>query len=198
MKFENHINKRKDKEKKKTCYKQEKNARKTVDKRIKKKRKTEKTAETDMQDKKSTYRDIFLLSLGEILAAIVTVAVYFFVYRAGFSYKVFTGAILGAAVAVFNFAFLTFSVNRAVDKFIALRGSGEMDDDEAEKFAAEHVGEIQNAQKLSDVIRTFTLLGSLVLAFISKQFDVIATVVPLLLFRPILIISQSIVRKRGE
>lgn len=151
-----------------------------------------------MQDKKSTYRDIILLALGELLAAAATVAVFFLAYRAGFSYKVFTGALLGAAVAVFNFAFLTFSVNRAVDNFMKLRGDREMDEEAAEKFAAEHVGEIQNAQKLSYAIRTFTLLGSLVLAFISEQFDVIATVIPLLLFRPILIISQNIARKRGE
>lgn len=149
-----------------------------------------------MQDKKSTYKDIFNLAVGEVAVAAAVVAVYALI--GAFDYKAVTGALLGAAVAVFNFSFLTVSVNRAVDKFMSLRGEREMDEEEAEKFASEHVGEIQNAQKLSYIIRTFTMLGALVLAFLSKQFDVIATVVPLLAFQPVLIVSQSIKRKRGE
>lgn len=149
-----------------------------------------------MQDKKSTYRDIFVLAVGELAVATAVIAVYALLGE--FSYKVITGALLGALVAVFNFAFLTVSVNRAVDRFMALRGDVEMDEEEAEKFAAEHVGEIQNAQKLSYIIRTFTMLGTLVLAFLTKQFDVIAAAVPLLLFQPILIVSQNFTRKSGE
>lgn len=149
-----------------------------------------------MQNKSSNYRDIAYLAVGEIAVAAAVVGGYALINA--LSYKVVIGALLGAAVAVFNFVFLTVSVNRAVDKFMALRGDRKMDDEEAEKFAAEHVGEIQNAQKLSYIIRTFTMLGALVLAFLSNQFDVIATAVPLLLFQPILIISQNIARKRGE
>jgi hypothetical protein len=77
-----------------------------------------------------------------------------------------------------------------------LRGEGEMDDEEAEKFAAEHAMEFQNISKLSFIIRTFTMLGALVVAFLTKQFDVVATVIPLLCFQPILIISQSLKNKR--
>ena len=149
-----------------------------------------------MQDKKSTYRDIFVLAVGELAVAAAVVAVY--ALLGAFTYKAVTGALLGALVDVFNFVFLTVSVNRAVDKFMVLRGDKEMDEEEAEKFAAEHVSEIQNAQKLSYIIRTFTMLGALVLAFLTKQFDVIAAAVPLLLFQPILIVSQNIARKRGE
>ena len=149
-----------------------------------------------MQDKKSTYRDIFVLAVGELAVAAAVVAVY--ALLGAFTYKAVTGALIGALVDVFNFVFLTVSVNRAVDKFMVLRGDKEMDEEEAEKFAAEHVSEIQNAQKLSYIIRTFTMLGALVLAFLTKQFDVIAAAVPLLLFQPILIVSQNIARKRGE
>lgn len=149
-----------------------------------------------MQDKKSTYKDIFVLAVGELAVTAAVVAVY--ALLDAFTYKAVTGALLGALVAVFNFVFLTVSVNRAVDRFMALRGEKEMDEEEAEKFAAEHIGEIQNAQKLSYIIRTFTMLGTLVLAFLSEQFDVIAAAVPLLLAQPILIISQLAVRKKGE
>ena len=149
-----------------------------------------------MQNKKSTYRDLLFLALGELAAALAVILACLVLNR--FTYKVVAGALLGAAVSVLNFAYLTFSVNRAVDKFMALRGDREMDEEEAEKFASEHAGEIQNAQKLSYMIRTFTMLGALVLAFLTKQFDVVATAVPLLLFQPILIITQNILRKRGE
>ena len=149
-----------------------------------------------MQNKKSTYRDILYLAVGELAVAAVVVVVYLLLNL--YSYKVLLGAVLGCAVAVFNFLFLTVSVNRAVDRFMALRGEGEMSDEEAEKFAAEHVGAIQNSQKLSYLVRTFTMLGTLVLAFITKQFDVISAAVPLLAFQPILIFTQNIARKRGE
>lgn len=146
--------------------------------------------------KNSGYKDILILAVGELAVSAVTVGI--FMLLGAFSYKVVTGALLGCVVAVLNFVFLTVSVNRATNRFMALRGDKEMDEEEAAKFAAEHVGEFQNAQKLSYILRTFTMLGALVLAFLSKQFDVIATAVPLLLFQPILIISQNILKKRGE
>ena len=149
-----------------------------------------------MENNRSKYKDVLYLAVGEILAALAVVAVYAFIDA--LTYKVLLGAVLGAAVAVFNFLYLSISVNRAVDKFMKLRGEREMDEEEAEKFASEHVGEIQNAQKLSYIVRTFTLLGALVLAFLSKQFDVIATAVPLLLFQPILVVTQNIAQRRGE
>lgn len=149
-----------------------------------------------MENNRSKYKDVLYLAVGEILAALAVVAVYAFIDA--LTYKVLLGAALGAAVAVFNFLYLSISVNRAVDKFMNLRGEREMDEEEAEKFASEHVGEIQNAQKLSYIVRTFTLLGALVLAFLSKQFDVIATAVPLLLFQPILVVTQNIAQRRGE
>lgn len=149
-----------------------------------------------MENNRSKYKDVLYLAVGEILAALAVVAVYAFIDA--LTYKVLLGAALGAAVAVFNFLYLSISVNRAVDKFMKLRGEREMDEEEAEKFASQHVGEIQNAQKLSYIVRTFTLLGALVLAFLSKQFDVIATAVPLLLFQPILVVTQNIAQRRGE
>lgn len=149
-----------------------------------------------MENNRSKYKDVLYLAVGEILAALAVVAVYAFIDA--LTYKVLLGAVLGAAVAVFNFLCLSISVNRAVDKFMKLRGEREMDEEEAEKFASQHVGEIQNAQKLSYIVRTFTLLGALVLAFLSKQFDVIATAVPLLLFQPILVVTQNIAQRRGE
>ncbi len=147
-----------------------------------------------MENKNSGFGSIAALCLGELAVSAVTAAV--FALLGFFSYKVVTGVVLGSLVAVFNYIFLVVSVNKAVDRFMALRGDRKMDEEEAEKFAAEHSMEIQNASKLSYVIRTFTMMGALVLAFITKQFDVIATVVPLLCFQPILIISEFLRKRR--
>ena len=149
-----------------------------------------------MQNKNSGFGDIAALCIGELAVSVLTVAV--FTLLNFFSYKVITGVILGSLVMIFNYIFLVISVNKAVNRFMVLRGDGEMSDEEAEKFAAEHTMEIQNASKLSFVIRTFTMMGALVLAFISKQFDVIATVIPLLSFQPILIISELLRKKRRD
>ena len=55
-----------------------------------------------------------------------------------FELQVILGTLLGSTVTVANFAVLAFSVNRAVDKYIELRGSREMSEEEAEAFAKEH------------------------------------------------------------
>ena len=149
-----------------------------------------------MKNKNSGTRDILTLTLGELVVSAGTAAV--FALCGFFYYKVITGVLLGSLVAILNFVFLTVSVNRAVDRFMELRGDKEMDEEEADAFAAKHAAEIQNASKLSYVIRTFTMLGALVLAFISKQFDVIATVIPLLAFQPILIAAETLRKKRGD
>ena len=139
------------------------------------------------------YETAFIL-LGEIIVSLIVCGIYLAIGK--FSYKVITGAALGTAVTVLNFLFLAISTSRAFDRAMEARGDKEMDDEEAEKFAAEHAMEFQNISKLSFIIRTFTMLGALVVAFLTKQFDVVATVIPLLCFQPILIISQSLKNKR--
>lgn len=138
------------------------------------------------------YETAFIL-LGEIIVSLIVCAVYLAIGK--FSYKVVTGTALGTAVTVLNFLFLAVSTNRAFDKAIELRGTKEMDDEEAEKFAEEHQATLQNAVKLSFIIRTFTMLAALIVAFVLKQFDVIATLVPLVMLRPIITV-ESILRQK--
>ena len=149
-----------------------------------------------MNDKNSFLKEWWMVFAGEIIVSILTVCVYLAIGQ--FSYKVVTGAILGSAVIILNFLFLYLSVNRAIDNYMELRGDKEMTEEEAEKFAKENAMMIQNATKLSYVIRTFTMMGALVLALLLDWFDVIATVVPLLAFRPILLVSQLMGKKKGE
>ena len=132
------------------------------------------------------------------MVAALTVLGYFvvslFVESVSFDYRVFTGAALGAAVIILNFLFLSLSVNRAVDEFLALRTSREMTEEEAEAFAAEHSMKIQNTIKTSFIIRTVTMLAALVVAFLIDVFNPIGAAIPLLAFRPVLTVASVIAR----
>ncbi len=138
------------------------------------------------------YETAFVL-LGELIVSIIVCAVYLIIGK--FSYKVITGVALGSAVMVLNFLFLAISTTRAFDKVAELRGDKEMDDEEAEKFAEAHTAELNNAVKLSFIIRTVTMLATLVVAFILDWFDVIATLVPLLMLRPIITV-EALIREK--
>ena len=57
--------------------------------------------------------DIIFLAAGEGIASLIIVGVYLLLGE--FDFRVATGAVLGSAVTVLNFAILSFSVNRAGD-----------------------------------------------------------------------------------
>ena len=106
------------------------------------------------------------------------------------------GALLGGAVIIANHLFLTISVDRAINQFMNLRGEGEMSDEDAEKFAKENSAPIQNAIKVSFIIRTASMLAVLVVAFLTGFFNPIATAIPMLLYRPALSVIEYIRGKK--
>lgn len=138
-----------------------------------------------MQKKNMPTREILFLVVGELIVSLIVSGVYLLLNR--FSYAVISGCLLGSAVTVFNFVFLSVSVNRAIDKALAGRKEGEMTEEEAEAFAAENQAAVQRAAQGSYLLRQILMLGVLVCAFLlDGWFDVIATLVPLLMFRPLL------------
>ncbi len=153
-----------------------------------------------MNENKLPRKEILALALGEVIVAAL-VCVGFVVADAldfaTFDYRVITGSLLGVAVIVLNYVFLTLSVNRAVNDYLALRGDKEMDDDEAAKFAAENSMPIQNAIKTSFIIRTVSMLAALLVAFLTEWFNPLATAIPLLAFRPLLSLCESM-RKKAD
>ena len=152
------------------------------------------------KSKLSMYIDTVWLAIGEaIVAALISVV---FLLIGKFNYSVVTGAVLGGAVTVINFLILSVGINRAINKFVEERGDGEMDEEEADKYAKEHGMTVQNAMMKSYMLRMFLMIGALVLAGITGWFDIIATVIPLLMYRPILYVTEFIKTKmsakRGE
>lgn len=139
-----------------------------------------------MQKKHMPVSEILFLTFGEIIVSLIISGVYFFLGR--FSYQVATGALLGSAVTVLNFVILSVSVNRAIDKVMAEKENRELSEEEAAAFAAEHQAAIQHAVQGSYILRQVLMLAALVAAFLSGWFNVLATLIPLLLFRPLIMI----------
>ncbi|MBQ7387095.1 MAG: hypothetical protein IJW03_02900 [Clostridia bacterium] len=152
-----------------------------------------------MNKNNHSYKETVALAIGELIVAALTVLGFFVAdaaFGTGFSYNVITGAALGCAVIILNFFFLSVSVNRAVDKYLSERGTREMDDEEAEKFTAEHSMAIQNYVKTSYIVRTLTMVGALVLAFLLGDiFNPLAAAIPMLCYKPVLSLSEIFRRK---
>lgn len=147
-----------------------------------------------MKKTKLPLYETLAMIIGEIITSLIVCAVFLIIKK--FDLSVLLGVLLGSLVTVANFIFLMVFTNRAIDKAMAERGEGEMSDDEVAEFTAKHQANIQAAVKLSYVIRTLCIAASLVVAFLlDGVFNVIATVVPLLMFRPILTVSQLIKTK---
>ena len=152
------------------------------------------------KSKLSVYIDSLWLALGEVLVALAVVGGFAIFDK--FSYKVVTGAVIGGVVTVFNFLILSISVNRAIDKFINGRGTEEMSDEDAQAYVQKCGMSVQVAMVRSYVLRIIFMIGVLAVAMISGWFSPLATVIPLLMYRPILYVVEFIKaklrRKEGE
>ena len=148
------------------------------------------------KNKLSAYSDTLWLLIGEAIVALAVALCYLALGR--FDYTVVTGGALGAFITSLNFFILSVGVNRAVNKYIEERGSKELDDEEAEKFAEDHKMDVQNAMMKSYIFRILLMLGSLALALWSGYFNVIATAIPLLAYRPVMYAVEFIKIKLGK
>lgn len=146
-----------------------------------------------MNNKKIPVSRLLFLLAGEM--AVSTVAVLIYALLGRFSYRVITGLVLGSVVALASFAILCISVNRAVDAVMAERGDGELDEEQAAKFAAQHAAQVNKAVQLSHIGRMLGTVIVLVVAFLLDWFDVVATLLPLVAFQPLLMISGLIFKE---
>ena len=151
------------------------------------------------KEKLPTFEILFLL-FGEIIVSALISLVYILLEK--FNFTVILGAALGSCVTVLNFLFLAVSTGRVFDKIYAERGTKEMSEEEADAFAKKHQAELSGAVKLSYIIRNVSMILALVVAFLLKWFDVLATLIPLLMLRPLLmvgaILKDKIERKKDK
>ena len=144
-------------------------------------------------NKLSAYADTLWLLIGELIVSALTLAVFALIGK--FHYSVIMGGVLGTIITTLNFFILSVGINRAVNKYIEARGEREMDEEEAAKFADEHKMDVQNAMMKSYMLRMALMIGSLVLAGLSGWFNIIATVIPFLTYRPVMYAIEFIKAK---
>ena len=156
-------------------------------------------------NKLSVYIDTLWLAIGEVIVALLVLGGFVIARLLGQDvvlYKAITGALLGGAVTVVNFLILSIFINRAINGYITERGDQEMDEEEAQRYAKEHGMAVQNAMTKSYILRMVLMIGALVIAMVTKQFSPLATVIPLLMYRPILYVTEfikiKIKAKRGD
>lgn len=146
-----------------------------------------------MNDKKIPVVELILLCIGEAAVSALTVIFYFLIGK--FNYTVITGVILGSAVIMLNFIFLSLAINRAFDGILAERGAGSMDEEQAARFADEQKSRLSRAIQLSNTARTLSIVAVLAAAFFTGQFNAIATLIPIIAFRPLLLLCGLVKKK---
>ena len=148
-----------------------------------------------MKKTNNSYEDVLYLLIGEIIVSVGIVVAY--IALSLYQWNVLTGAILGAVVTVLNFLILSMQINKAIDKYMELIGDKEMSEEEAAEFAKKHSLKVQNAVTKSYALRTALMLGSLVIAFITGWFNPLATLIPLIMYKPIIYAIEILKKKRG-
>lgn len=151
-----------------------------------------------MNKLKSSVYEVSILIVGEILVSLLVIGGYFLF--GPFDETSFTsmviGVSVGSAVIIVNYLLLILTVNHQINNYLSLRGSREMTPEEILTFTTEHSMKIQNAIKLSFLVRLLTMVGALVAAFVFIDFiNPIATVIPILAYRFILTLGELIRKK---
>ncbi len=134
-----------------------------------------------MNDIRQIKQDILIVTVGEIIAAVLMIGIYFLIRK--MSGLAVLGAAAGVFLAVGNYVFMAAGVLSAAKKAEA--------------------GDEQGARRVlsvSRLVRYLILFGILLLIVLSKRFELpemIAVLVPLLLFRPILSLGELFRKKEG-
>ena len=151
-------------------------------------------------NKSNILSDLIPLFTGELLVVLIVVLTGLGLSYGGiisFGAEIPLGALLGALVTIANYAVLIISLDKAVRDYLALRGENEMSDEEAESFAKAHTASVQKTISRSTVLRTASIVGCLLVAFLTGIFNPIATIIPLLAYRPILTVAELIKAKNS-
>lgn len=146
-----------------------------------------------MNKQKLPLRELLAILIGEILTSSVICGIYLIIKK--YTYKVFLGVLLGSTVTLLNFLVLSIMTNRVINTFLEERGKKELSEEETMEITMKFQGKIQTQMKISFLIRILVLVASLIAAFLSGVFEPLATVIPILMMRPIIMVSELIKRK---
>lgn len=148
-----------------------------------------------MNDKHAVRNMTLLLTACELSVCALTVLVYYLIGQ--LSVPVISGGLLGAAVMIGNFVALALISSHSLDRVLAERRDGQMSEEELLAFVGEHEARLKLRIRLSQTVRMLMMLAVLVVALLTPWFDVIATLVPMLLFRPCLMLIGLLMNRLG-
>ena len=146
-----------------------------------------------MNKQKLPVRELLAIIIGEALVSLIICGIYLIIEK--YTYKVILGVLLGSTVTFLNFLVLSIMTNRVINRFLEARGDAELSDEEAADLALKFQGQVQAQIKISFIVRTAVMIATLVVAFLVEVFEVLPTLIPLLMLRPIITISEFIKRK---
>ena len=128
-----------------------------------------------MQARKHVFRETGIMAVGQLIGAALTVAVFWALGY--FQPNVLWGVLAGCLVTLGNYFFMAVTVDLAADR--------------AEQ------GQVQQAQKMVQLSSTVRLvvMGLVLFLCIRMGANVVALLVPLLLERPILMLSEFFRKK---
>ena len=116
------------------------------------------------------------IAVGEAVCVLLMLGVYALIGH--FSVKVLCGSVFGGIVTVLNFFFMALTVDRAADKY------------------GDSVKQIKKSIGASYIFRLIVVLGVLALAIVSGYCDVLATLLPLVFVRPILLVEEYLLKSK--
>lgn len=131
-----------------------------------------------MEENRDIFREIILVAIGELICVAIMLGVFALVGH--FYLNVLLGGLLGWVLTVANFFLMAVGVTAAT-----------------KKAANQDVAGAQRTLQLSMAGRYLMLIVLLAAAALSRQFNLIALVLPLLFFRPILAVGEFF-RKSGD
>lgn len=134
------------------------------------------------------------LLLGEVAVAALTMAVYLLIGK--FGWGVVCGSLLGTAVALANFLWMAASVDRLTKQILDARGKEDWSEEQQETFIQEHKSTATQKIRLSFLVRNIVMIALLIVALTSRWFDPVATLIPLLMFRPLIALAGWVQRKK--
>ena len=146
-----------------------------------------------MNKQKLPVRELLAIIIGEALVSLIICGIYLIIEK--YTYKILLGVLLGSTVTFLNFLVLSIMTNRVINRFLEARGDAELSDEEAADLALKFQGQVQAQIKISFIARTAVMIATLVVAFLVEVFEVLPTLIPLLMLRPIITISEFIKRK---
>lgn len=137
---------------------------------------------------------LIYLTIGEVLVSCITVLAYLGLGK--FNFTVILGAVLGFTAALLYYIFIDISTTRIINEIKDMRGNKEMSEEEIEKFVKENEKKLQLKLQFNMYIRFGVILAAFFIAFLTKKFAIIATLVPILAVSPLLMLIEYL--KKGQ